>query len=137
LKPVEQIASGGELSRVMLALKSTIDGGRKARAATQKTLVFDEIDSGIGGRAAEAVGKKLKSLSRTNQVLCITHLPQIASFADHHYLIEKREVSGRTRTSVRLLNQQQRTEEVARMLSGAKLTETSRQHAEQLLKTNA
>jgi DNA repair protein RecN (Recombination protein N) len=134
---VEQIASGGELSRVMLALKSTIDGGRKARAATQKTLVFDEIDSGIGGRAAEAVGKKLKSLSRTNQVLCITHLPQIASFADHHYLIEKREVSGRTRTSVRLLNQQQRTEEVARMLSGAKLTETSRQHAEQLLKTNA
>jgi DNA repair protein RecN (Recombination protein N) len=137
LKPVEQIASGGELSRVMLALKSTIDGGRKAKAGTQKTLVFDEIDSGIGGRAAEAVGKKLKSLSRTNQVLCITHLPQIASFADHHYLIEKREVSGRTRTSVRLLNQQQRTEEVARMLSGAKLTETSRQHAEQLLKTNA
>lgn len=103
----------------------------------QKTLVFDEIDSGIGGRAAEAVGKKLKSLARTNQVLCVTHLPQIASFADHHYLIEKKEVGGRTRTSVRLLSPEQRTEEVARMLSGAKLTETSRQHAEQLLKANA
>jgi DNA repair protein RecN (Recombination protein N) len=137
LKPVEQIASGGELSRVMLALKSTVEAGKKAKAGTQKTLVFDEIDSGIGGRAAEAVGKKLKSLSRTNQVLCITHLPQIASFADQHYVIEKREAAGRTRTSVRLLNAEQRTEEVARMLSGAKLTETSRQHAEQLLKANA
>lgn len=138
LKPVEQIASGGELSRVMLALKSTVEAGRKARSSNpQKTLVFDEIDSGIGGRAAEAVGKKLKSLARANQVVCITHLPQIASFADHHYLIEKREAAGRTRTSVRLLNPDQRTEEIARMLSGAKLTETSRQHAEQLLKANA
>jgi DNA repair protein RecN (Recombination protein N) len=137
LKPVEQIASGGELSRVMLALKSTVEAGKKAKAGTQKTLVFDEIDSGIGGRAAEAVGKKLKSLSRANQVLCITHLPQIASFADHHYLIEKKEVSGRTRTLVRRLSPEQRTEEIARMLSGAKLTETSRQHAEQLLKANA
>lgn len=137
LKPVEQIASGGELSRVMLALKSTVEAGKKTKAGAQKTLVFDEIDSGIGGRAAEAVGKKLKSLSRANQVLCITHLPQIASFADHHYLIEKKEVSGRTRTSVRRLTPEQRTEEIARMLSGARLTETSRQHAEQLLKANA
>lgn len=137
LKPVDQIASGGELSRVMLALKATVEAPRKARTYMQKTLVFDEIDSGIGGRAAEAVGKKLKSLARTNQVLCVTHLPQIASFADHHYLIEKKEVGGRTRTSVRLLSPEQRTEEVARMLSGAKLTETSRQHAEQLLKANA
>lgn len=137
LKPVEQIASGGELSRVMLALKSTVEAGKKTKGGTQKTLVFDEIDSGIGGRAAEAVGKKLKSLARANQVLCITHLPQIASFADHHYLIDKKEVSGRTRTSVRLLTSEQRTEEIARMLSGAKLTETSRQHAEQLLKANA
>lgn len=137
LKPVDQIASGGELSRVMLALKATVEAPRKAKTYMQKTLVFDEIDSGIGGRAAEAVGKKLKSLARTNQVLCVTHLPQIASFADHHYLIEKKEVGGRTRTSVRLLSPEQRTEEVARMLSGAKLTETSRQHAEQLLKANA
>ena len=137
LKPVEQIASGGELSRVMLALKATVDAPKKrTKDALQRTLVFDEIDTGIGGRAAEAVGKKLKSLAHSNQVLCVTHLPQIASFADHHYLIEKRETSGRTRTSVRLLGQEERTEEIARMLSGAKLTETSRQHAEELLKAN-
>jgi DNA repair protein RecN (Recombination protein N) len=138
LRPVEKIASGGELSRVMLALKATIETGKKSKAGgLERTLVFDEIDTGIGGRAAEAVGKKLKALARANQVLCITHLPQIASFADHHYLIEKRESAGRARTLVRLLNAQERTEEIARMLSGATLTETSRQHAEQLLKANA
>jgi DNA repair protein RecN (Recombination protein N) len=139
LRPVEKIASGGELSRVMLALKATIETGKKSKAAggLERTLVFDEIDTGIGGRAAEAVGKKLKALARGNQVLCITHLPQIASFADHHYLIEKRESAGRARTLIRPLNSQERTEEVARMLSGAKLTESSRQHAEQLLKANA
>jgi DNA repair protein RecN (Recombination protein N) len=137
LRPVEQIASGGELSRVMLALKATIEAGKKSKSHGQRTLVFDEIDTGIGGRAAEAVGKKLKSLARANQVLCITHLPQIASFADHHYLIEKREAAGRAKTLVRLLGSSERTEEIARMLSGAKLTETSRQHAEQLLKANA
>lgn len=139
LKPVEQIASGGELSRVMLALKATIETSRKNKGPfrLQKALVFDEIDAGIGGRAAEAVGKKLKALARSQQVLCVTHLPQIASFADHHYLIEKKTVAGRTRTSIRLLDASERTEEIARMLSGAKLTETSRQHAEQLLKANA
>jgi DNA repair protein RecN (Recombination protein N) len=136
LKPVEQIASGGELSRVMLALKATIEAGKKSKGGTQRTLVFDEIDTGIGGRAAEAVGKKLKSLARANQVLCITHLPQIASFADHHYLIEKKESAGRTKTMVRALSPAEQTEEIARMLSGATLTETSRQHAEQLLKAN-
>ena len=109
---------------------------KKTKSHVQRTLVFDEIDTGIGGRAAEAVGKKLKQLARANQVLCITHLPQIASFADHHYLIEKREAAGRARTVVRPLATQERTEEVARMLSGAELTETSRQHAEQLIKTN-
>jgi DNA repair protein RecN (Recombination protein N) len=136
-RPIEQIASGGELSRVMLALKATVEAATKTGTAERKSLVFDEIDTGIGGRAAEAVGKKLKSLARTHQVLCITHLPQIASFADHHYLIEKREAAGRTRTSVQRLSPEQRTAEIARMLSGAKLTETSRQHAEQLLKANA
>jgi DNA repair protein RecN (Recombination protein N) len=136
LKPVELIASGGELSRVMLALKATIEAGKKSKGGTQRTLVFDEIDTGIGGRAAEAVGKKLKALARANQVLCITHLPQIASFADHHYLIEKKEAAGRTKTSVRVLTTAEQTEEIARMLSGATLTETSRQHAEQLLKAN-
>jgi DNA repair protein RecN (Recombination protein N) len=138
LRLLQQIASGGELSRVMLALKVSVEagGGKKKAASVQRTLVFDEIDIGIGGRAAESVGKKLKSLSRSNQVLCVTHLPQIATFADHHYVIEKKDVAGRTRTTVREVVGDERTEEVARMLSGAKLTETSRKHAEQLLKTN-
>lgn len=139
LGPVEQIASGGELSRAMLALKASMEAGKsrsKKDPAHQRTLVFDEIDAGIGGRAAEAVGKKLKALSKTKQVLCITHLPQIASFADHHYLIEKKESAGRTKTTVRPLERDDRTEEIARMLSGAKLTETSLKHAEQMLKAN-
>jgi len=145
--PLEEIASGGELSRVMLALKVSVENGNAARAGSarsakasavdaQRTLVFDEIDTGIGGRAAEAVGKKLKALSKSNQVLCVTHLPQIATFADHHYVIEKRVSGGRTKTTVRRISGDERTEEVARMLSGAKLTETSRKHAEQMLKAN-
>jgi DNA repair protein RecN (Recombination protein N) len=141
MRPLEQIASGGELSRVMLALKASVEAGtnpagKKKSAAAQRTLVFDEIDTGIGGRAAEAVGKKLKALSKGNQVLCVTHLPQIATFADHHYLIEKRESAGRAKTTVRQITGEERTEEVARMLSGAKLTETSRKHAEQMIRAN-
>jgi DNA repair protein RecN (Recombination protein N) len=143
MRPLEQIASGGELSRVMLALKASVETGmnpagnpKKKSAAAQRTLVFDEIDTGIGGRAAEAVGKKLKALSKGNQVLCVTHLPQIATFADHHYLIEKREAGGRAKTTVREITGEERTEEVARMLSGAKLTETSRKHAEQMIRAN-
>jgi DNA repair protein RecN (Recombination protein N) len=140
MRPLEQIASGGELSRVMLALKASVETGAHPAAkkkSAPRTLVFDEIDSGIGGRAAEAVGRKLKALSRSNQVLCVTHLPQIATFADHHYLIEKRESSGRTKTTVSRITGEERTAEVARMLSGAKLTETSRKHAEQMIKANA
>ena len=141
LRRLEHIASGGELSRVMLALKVSVEAGQSkkasvSRAPSHRTLIFDEIDTGIGGRAAEAVGKKLKALSRANQVLCVTHLPQIATFADHHYVIEKKTSADRTRTAVRLITGEERTEEVARMLSGAKLTETSRKHAEQMLKTN-
>ena len=123
-------------SGLILRLRSGQAWGIPKRRA-QRTLVFDEIDSGIGGRAAEAVGKKLKSLARSNQVLCVTHLPQIATFADHHYVIEKKESGGRTRTGVRYVAGEERTEEVARMLSGAKLTETSRKHAEQMIKANA
>jgi DNA repair protein RecN (Recombination protein N) len=142
LRRLEQIASGGELSRVMLALKASVEatggpGGKKKASGVPRTLVFDEIDTGIGGRAAEAVGKKLKELSRTSQVLCVTHLPQIATFADHHYRIEKKESGGRTRTSIRNITGDERTEEVARMLSGAKVTETSLKHAEQMIKANA
>jgi DNA repair protein RecN (Recombination protein N) len=140
-RPLEEIASGGELSRVMLALKASVEagvnpGGKKKSAGAQRTLVFDEIDTGIGGRAAEAVGKRLKALSKGNQVICVTHLPQIATFADHHYLIEKREAGGRAKTTVRAITGEERTEEVARMLSGAKLTETSRKHAEQMIRAN-
>jgi DNA repair protein RecN (Recombination protein N) len=157
IRQLEHIASGGELSRVMLALKACVEGGKEVKTSTpstslravlspqktrqgwgtQKTLVFDEIDTGIGGRAAEAVGKKLKSLARSNQVLCVTHLPQIATFGDQHFVIEKKEHGGRTRTSIRPVTGEERTEEVARMLSGAKLTETSRKHAEQMIKANA
>ena len=137
--PIEEIASGGELSRVMLALKASVEAGRiKGKGAeTQRSLIFDEIDTGIGGRAADAVGKKLKALSRGKQVLCITHLPQIASFADRHFLIEKHESGGRTRTTVRPLAPEERRSEIARMLSGAKVTEASLQNADQLLKANA
>jgi DNA repair protein RecN (Recombination protein N) len=133
LRPVEQIASGGELSRVMLALKVSVESGAAARKRRARTLVFDEIDTGIGGRAAEAVGKKLRALARAHQVVCITHLPQIAAFADHHYLIEKTQVDGRSRTRVRRLDDDERREEIARMLSGARLTETSLKHAQTML----
>ena len=137
--PIEEIASGGELSRVMLALKASVEAGRLPGKESdgQRSLVFDEIDTGIGGRAADAVGKKLKALSRSKQVLCITHLPQIASFADRHYLIEKHESGGRTRTTVRPLEAEERRSEIARMLSGAKVTEASLQNAEQMIRTNA
>ena len=142
LKPLHEIASGGEMSRVMLALKVTVEeaasskAGRKKKTALPRTLVFDEIDIGIGGRAAEAVGRKLKTLSTGQQVLCITHLPQIAAFADQHFLIEKTEKRGRIQTDVRRMDDVERVQEIARMLSGAKLTETSLKHAEHLLQTS-
>ena len=139
LKPLIEIASGGELSRVLLALKVAVEeNSSKAnktskKKTTPRTLVFDEIDIGIGGRAAEAVGQKLKALGRVQQVLCVTHLPQIAAFADQHLAVEKREKDGRTQTQIRVLDDRARTHEVARMLSGAKVTETSLQHATQMI----
>ena len=141
LKPLTEIASGGEMSRVMLALKVAVEEGatklaRKRGTALPRTLVFDEIDIGIGGRAAEAVGQKLKALARTQQVLCITHLPQIAAFADRHLLIEKSERNGRTRTGVRTMAEGERIEEIARMLSGASLTEASRLHAREMVEAS-
>jgi DNA repair protein RecN (Recombination protein N) len=136
LKPLHEIASGGEMSRVMLALKVSVEEGAvkpKHKTPTPRTLVFDEIDIGIGGRAAEAVGQKLKSLSRGQQILCVTHLSQIAAFADQHFLIDKRESDGRTKTKITLLDDRARTHEIARMVSGAKVTETSLQHAAQMI----
>ncbi|HEX8713888.1 MAG TPA: DNA repair protein RecN, partial [Terracidiphilus sp.] len=104
-----------------------------SKKPTPRTLVFDEIDIGIGGRAAEAVGQKLKALGRGQQVLCVTHLPQIAAFADQHLVVEKRETHGRTKTQIRTLDDRARTHEVARMLSGARVTDTSLQHAAQMI----
>jgi DNA repair protein RecN (Recombination protein N) len=131
-KPLEKIASGGELSRVALALKTCT--GESANQDPPLTLVFDEIDTGVGGSAAEAVGRRLKKLSRGSQVICVTHLPQIAGFADHHYSVEKHTVKGRTVAAVEELAPEARTREIGRMLSGERVTPEALRHAEQLIK---
>ena len=130
LKVLARIASGGEISRIMLALKTirTIDD-------RGKTLVFDEVDAGIGGRAADVVGRKLKGLSKANQVLCVTHLPQIASYADNHFHIEKRVETERTVTRVFQLDHERRIGEIARMISGERVTASVLKHAAELLKS--
>lgn len=130
LRPLAKIASGGELSRIALALKKIVT--QKKLAAT---LIFDEVDSGIGGATAEVVGKKLKEISRFQQTICITHLPQIASFADVHQTISKKLAGGRTTTSVQKLESpEERAEEVARMLGGTTITTKTREHAREMLK---
>jgi DNA repair protein RecN (Recombination protein N) len=129
-KPLEKVASGGEISRIALALKTCLSDD----VATRRTLVFDEVDAGIGGSAAEGVGRRLKKLAAANQVLCVTHLAQIAAFADHHYCVEKRESEGRTVAGIEELDRQGRTREVGRMLSGQELTPEALKHAERLIK---
>ena len=131
LKPLRKIASGGELSRVMLALKAV---GKEKESL--KTLVFDEVDAGIGGKTAEFIAQKLKELGRRHQILCITHLPQIASFAAHHYRIEKRVEKNRTYTSVVRLDFEARVEEIARLISGSRITSASREHSREMLTHN-
>jgi len=128
LKPLRGIASGGELSRIMLAVKKVL-----ARTGSVGTIVFDEVDSGIGGATAEIVGRKLKEVARHHQVLCITHLPQIACYGDRHYRVVKRIVGERTNTSVTLLSEDERLEEIARMLGGVELTDKTRDHAREML----
>ena len=130
VKPLAAIASGGELSRVVLALKAIL-----ARNDSVESIVFDEVDAGIGGGVAELVGRKLAGLSRSHQILCITHLPQIAKYADHHFRISKTVAKGRTRTSIAPLNATERVEELARMLGGEKITSTTRAHAKEMLDT--
>jgi len=130
-RALEKVASGGEISRIALALKTCLAG---PKAPVIRTLVFDEVDTGVGGSAAEGIGRRLKKLAATNQVLCVTHLPQIASFADHHYRVEKREVRGRTVAAVEELDAAARTREIGRMLSGQKLTPEALKHAEQLIR---
>ncbi|MBI4463667.1 MAG: DNA repair protein RecN [Acidobacteria bacterium] len=136
LRPLAKIASGGELSRIMLALETVVDA-RQSAGAADHTLIFDEVDAGIGGRAAETVGRKLRQLGDRRQVLCVTHLAQIASFAQHHFCVEKVRRDGRTVTCVQYLAGKERAEELARMLSGSQITEAVLQHARQLLKTNS
>jgi len=131
-KAIEKIASGGEISRIALALKTCVSAPARP-TGTVRTLVFDEVDAGIGGGVAEGVGRRLKKLSATNQVLCVTHLAQIACFADHHYLVEKREQKGRTVATVEELDDAARTREIGRMLSGQKVTAEALKHAERLI----
>ncbi|MBV9611604.1 MAG: DNA repair protein RecN, partial [Acidobacteriaceae bacterium] len=135
LKPMAQIASGGELSRIALALKTTL--GDAEEHGSLPTLVFDEVDAGVGGAAAAAVGKRLKALSRSNQVICVTHLAQIASFADHHYAVSKREKKGRVSAEVVELPRELRTREIGRMLSGEHVTPEALRHAEQLMEAGS
>jgi len=133
-RPLEKVASGGEISRIALALKTCLAG---PRSGPVRTLVFDEVDAGVGGSAAEGVGRRLKQLSASSQVLCVTHLPQIASFADHHYYVAKQESHGRTVAAIEELEGAARTREIGRMLSGQKLTPEALKHAEQLIKLSS
>lgn len=128
LKPLSKIASGGEISRVMLAVKTIL-----AEVDQVSSLVFDEIDAGIGGRVAEAVGRKLRQIGERRQVLCITHLPQIAALAQAHYRVSKVEQGGRTLTTVERLLEKERVEEVARMLGGEKVSESALRHAREMV----
>ena len=135
LKPLEKIASGGELSRIALALKTAAgDSGKRHGIAL---LVFDEVDAGVGGAAAAAVGKRLKLLSKANQVICVTHLAQIAGFADHHYSVAKHEKKGRVSTEIEELSQADRAREIGRMLSGENITPEALKQAEQLMRAGA
>lgn len=128
LRPLTRIASGGEISRIMLAVKTVL-----ARTDEVSTMIFDEIDAGIGGRIAEVVGRKLKELAKTRQVICITHLPQIASLADCHCRVEKKVVGDRTVVEVRRLSDEERVNEIARMLAGEKITDVAVAHAREMI----
>lgn len=128
MKPLARVASGGELSRIMLALKLCL-----RRADEVATYVFDEVDSGIGGATAEVVGRLIRALGDQRQVVCVTHLPQIVAFADQHFHVAKFEKSGRTETEVRTLSDKERSEEIARMLGGLTVTASARAHAEAML----
>jgi DNA repair protein RecN (Recombination protein N) len=130
LKPMASIASGGELSRIVLALKAIL-----AEKGSVETLVFDEVDAGIGGSVAEAVGRKLSKLARYHQIICITHLPQIAKFGDNHFRITKKVSHGRTITSINPLNEKDRIKEIARMLGGMEITKTTLEYAREMLKS--
>ena len=128
LKPMNKVASGGELARIMLAIKNVL-----AEQDHVGTLIFDEVDSGVSGRAAQKVAEKLAAVSRSKQVLCVTHLPQIAAAANQHLLISKSEREGRTYTQVMRLDREGRKREIARIIGGAEITETTLRSAEEML----
>ncbi|HLA94996.1 MAG TPA: hypothetical protein VK612_04690, partial [Pyrinomonadaceae bacterium] len=128
VKPLARVASGGEASRLMLILKTTSNA-----TDASKAVVFDEIDAGIGGRVAEAVGMKLKELGSGQQVLCVTHQAQVASKADRHFVVDKTMTKSRTSIAVRQLNNSERVEEIARMLAGEKITDAARENARELI----
>ena len=128
MKPIARIASGGELARIMLALKNVL-----AEQESIGTLVFDEVDTGVSGRAAQKVAEKLAQVSRRKQVLCVTHLPQLAAMADTHFSVEKGERDGRTYTQVERLSQQRRKEELARLTGGAVISDAILKSAGELL----
>ena len=131
LKPLAKIASGGEISRIMLGLKSVL-----AKSDRIPTMIFDEVDVGIGGEVADSVGKRLKSLSSNHQIICITHLQQIASFAQHHFKVFKETEKQRTVTKIKELNEKERVKEIARMISGEKISELTLKHAKEMIKDN-
>jgi len=141
LRPLARIVSGGELSRIMLAIKTLTassrhgfdDAAERSPSAAAPGLIFDEVDAGIGGRVADVVGRKLRALGSAFQVLCITHLPQIAAYADTHFQIEKRVDEGRTKTTVRRLDDAQRVDELARMLGGEAISDGLKRSAREML----
>ena len=128
LRPLIKIASGGELSRIMLALKTIL-----ARTGSVETIVFDEIDAGIGGATAAIIGEKLRSLAKYHQIVCITHLPQIAATGGKHFLVEKNVSKGRTRTLITSLDKERRVNEIARLLGGKVISEKTIAHAREML----
>jgi DNA repair protein RecN (Recombination protein N) len=127
-QPLAKVASGGELSRLSLAIQTVA-----SQVAQVPTLVFDEVDSGIGGRVAEIVGRMLKQLGRRHQVMCITHLPQVAASADHQWQVAKTATKEKVASRVSVLDAKQRVDEIARMLGGVRITETTRKHAAEML----
>ncbi|HEX7807354.1 MAG TPA: DNA repair protein RecN, partial [Thermoanaerobaculia bacterium] len=135
-KPMQRIASGGELSRIQLAIAAALF--KSSNRAAAATLVFDEIDAGIGGRVAEVVGRKLQELAARNQVICVTHLPQIASFGTTHFYVWKEDVKGHTRARIRRLDdEEERVNEVARMLGGESISASAVAHARELIGATA
>jgi DNA repair protein RecN (Recombination protein N) len=127
-RPLSKVASGGELSRILLSLKRVVGSSDFPR-----TYLFDEVDTGVSGQTAEKVGRKLRSIAKGQQVICITHLPQVAVFADEHFQIQKNPSKGKVSMHIKKLDTQERAEEIARLISGEKVTKTSIAHAKQLI----